>query len=35
MYAALNKSDSLAPAEIQDRSICIDEDIDKVLAALK
>lgn len=35
VYAALNKSDSLAPAEIQDRSICIDEDIDKVLAALK
>ena len=34
-YACVNLSEAYCPAEIRKRSICIDEDIDKVLKALR
>lgn len=34
-YAAINQGQAVCPKEIQRQGICIDEDIDAVLAALK
>ena len=34
-YACVNLSEAYCPAEIRKRSICIDEDIDKVLKELR
>lgn len=34
-YACVNLGEAGAPSQIQDRSICVDADIDEVLAALK